>query len=171
MNRGYWLAGAALVLSSTVVLAQRAPESILPSSANTPAPSPAPVASPEPSAPAGLAGEVVQALPSAPEPVDTSGIDLSDIPSVEELERRLRARGTDADHVILERIENARRSAEVLSVFFEKGFTSFEALKAVVIFYYPKMSEKRLWDYWNFRIVDEVISDALEDVFEKLKTE
>lgn len=30
-------------------------------------------------------------------------------PSVEELERRLRARGTDADHVILERIENARK--------------------------------------------------------------
>lgn len=30
-------------------------------------------------------------------------------PSVEELEKRLRARGTDADHVIIERIENARR--------------------------------------------------------------
>ena len=30
-------------------------------------------------------------------------------PSVEELEKRLRARGTDHDHVIVERIENARR--------------------------------------------------------------
>lgn len=30
-------------------------------------------------------------------------------PSVEELEKRLRARGTDADKVILERIENARK--------------------------------------------------------------
>lgn len=30
-------------------------------------------------------------------------------PSVEELEKRLRNRGTDHDHVILERIENARR--------------------------------------------------------------
>ena len=86
MNRGYWLAGAALVLSSTVVLAQRAPESILPSSGNTPAPNPAPAASPAPSAPAGQSGEVVQPLPGAPEPVDTSGIDLSDIPSVEDLE-------------------------------------------------------------------------------------
>lgn len=30
-------------------------------------------------------------------------------PSIEELEKRLRARGTDADHVIVERIENARK--------------------------------------------------------------
>jgi guanylate kinase len=30
-------------------------------------------------------------------------------PSVEELEKRLRLRGTDHDHVIMERIENARR--------------------------------------------------------------
>jgi guanylate kinase len=30
-------------------------------------------------------------------------------PSVEELEKRLRARGTDHDHGIVERIENARR--------------------------------------------------------------
>jgi guanylate kinase len=30
-------------------------------------------------------------------------------PSIEELEKRLRARGTDADHVIIERIENARK--------------------------------------------------------------
>lgn len=30
-------------------------------------------------------------------------------PSIEELEKRLRLRGTDKDHVILERIENARR--------------------------------------------------------------
>lgn len=30
-------------------------------------------------------------------------------PSIEELEKRLRLRGTDKDHVIIERIENARR--------------------------------------------------------------
>jgi guanylate kinase len=30
-------------------------------------------------------------------------------PSVEELENRLRLRGTDADHVITERVENARK--------------------------------------------------------------
>jgi guanylate kinase len=30
-------------------------------------------------------------------------------PSLEELEKRLRSRGTDADHVIVERIENARK--------------------------------------------------------------
>ena len=88
MTRGYWLAGAALVLSSSVVVAQRAPESLLPSAAPTPAPSPAPApaATAAPAAPAAGSGEVVQPLPSAPAPVDTSGFDLSNIPSVEELE-------------------------------------------------------------------------------------
>lgn len=93
MTRGLLLAGAALALSSTVVLAQRSPESILPpgmdtsapSPSPTPAPAPAPTSSPNPAEPA-QSGEVVQPLPSAARPVDTSDVDLSDIPSVAELE-------------------------------------------------------------------------------------
>lgn len=93
MTRGFLLAGAALALSSTVVLAQRSPESILPpgmdtsapSPSPTPAPAPAPTSSPNPAEPA-QSGEVVQPLPSAARPVDTSDVDLSDIPSVAELE-------------------------------------------------------------------------------------
>lgn len=93
MTRGFLLAGAALALSSTVVLAQRSPESILPPGMDTPAPSPsptpapapAPTSSPNPAEPA-QSGEVVQPLPSAARPVDTSDVDLSDIPSVAELE-------------------------------------------------------------------------------------
>ena len=87
MKRGYWLAGAALVISSSVVVAQRSPESILPGAANTPAPAPTPApATPAPAESPSTSGEVVQSLPSAPAPVDTSGVNLSDIPSVEELE-------------------------------------------------------------------------------------
>jgi len=93
MTRGFLLAGAALALSSTVVLAQRSPESILPPGMDTPAPSPsptpapapAPTSSPDPAAPS-ESGEVVQPLPSVARPVDTSNVDLSDIPSVAELE-------------------------------------------------------------------------------------
>ncbi|MXO49139.1 hypothetical protein GRI69_12805 [Erythrobacter vulgaris] len=93
MTRGFLLAGAALALSSTVVLAQRSPESILPRGMDTPAPSPsptpapapAPTSSPNPAEPA-QSGEVVQPLPRAARPVDTSDVDLSDIPSVAELE-------------------------------------------------------------------------------------
>lgn len=102
MTRGVLLAGAALALSSTIVLAQNRPESLLPPGVGTPAPTPTPTPvptatrAPAPSAPAApsaptapaapQAGEVVQELPSAPAPVDTAGISLSDIPSVEELE-------------------------------------------------------------------------------------
>ena len=90
MNRSVLLASAALVLGSTAVLAQRAPESILPPGVGTPSPTPAPTPAPAatqapaPAQPSG--GEVVQPLPSAPERVDTSEVDLSDIPSVKELE-------------------------------------------------------------------------------------
>lgn len=97
MTRGILLAGAALALSSTVVLAQRSPESILPPGFDTPAPSPsptptpapapapAPASSPVPAAPAG-SGEVVQPLPVESDPIEATDVELSDIPSVAELE-------------------------------------------------------------------------------------
>jgi hypothetical protein len=69
------------------------------------------------------------------------------------------------------RIQAANRNATILQLFFDKGFKSFDALKAIVLNYYPEMSEKRLWDFWHFRIFDQDISDCLEDVFEKLKSE
>nr|WP_237453109.1 hypothetical protein [Qipengyuania vulgaris] len=56
-----------------------------PSPSPTPAPAPAPTSSPNPAEPA-QSGEVVQPLPRAARPVDTSDVDLSDIPSVAELE-------------------------------------------------------------------------------------
>ena len=84
MKRGLLLTGAALALASTMALAQNAPESILPGERPQPAPSPAPAPATTP--PEAGSGEVVQPLPSAPARVDTSDVDLSDIPSVAELE-------------------------------------------------------------------------------------
>lgn len=75
------------------------------------------------------------------------------------------------DFKTLRRIETAQKSSNVLRGFFDKGFKSFDALKAIVLNYYPEISESRLWDFWHFRIVDEAISDSLIDVFEKLKAE
>ena len=82
MKRGLLMTGAALALASTMALAQNAPESILPGERPQPAPSPAPAPAPSEAG----SGEVVQPLPSAPARVDTSGVDLSDIPSAAELE-------------------------------------------------------------------------------------
>ena len=75
------------------------------------------------------------------------------------------------DFKTLRRIETAQKSSKVLKDFFEKGFKSFDALKAIVLNYCPEIPETRLWDFWHFRIVDEEITDALADVFEKLKAE
>ena len=71
----------------------------------------------------------------------------------------------------LKRFETARKSAEVLKSFFDKGFKSYEALRSIVMNYYPEISEPRLWGFWHFRQVDEDICDVLESVFEKLKAE
>lgn len=100
-----WSAGAILLASaSTLVLAQEQPEDLLPPGFDQPAPPPSPEASrprpapsPAASAPANGSGpvmqpgEVVQALPGAGSvPGETalgSGIDLSRLPTLEQLER------------------------------------------------------------------------------------
>ncbi|MBX7526535.1 hypothetical protein [Qipengyuania vesicularis] len=98
MTRGLLLAGAAIAFTSGVVLAQDAPESLLPPGFDQPAPSPTPTPTPvrtptpsttlapgvTPVAPGG--SEVVQPIPADPGPVDVSGVALTDIPSAEELE-------------------------------------------------------------------------------------
>ena len=68
MKRGYWLAGAALALTSSLALAS--PESLLPpvfdQPAPAPAPAPRPTAAPAPApGPAQTSSPVVQPLPGA----------------------------------------------------------------------------------------------------------
>jgi len=75
------------------------------------------------------------------------------------------------DFKTLRRIQTVQSSSNVLRAFFDKGFKSFDALRAIVLCYYPDMSESKLWDFWHFRRVDEAMCEALEDVFEKLKAE
>lgn len=72
------------------------------------------------------------------------------------------------DFKTLKRIEAIQNSSRVLRSFFEKGFKSFDALKAIVLHYHPELPEARLWDYWHFRINDEDITEMLDQVFDKL---
>lgn len=71
----------------------------------------------------------------------------------------------------LNRIVSAQKSSSILRSFFDKGFKSFDALKAIVLNYYPKADELKLYDFWHIRIFDAEIVEILEDVFDKLKTE
>lgn len=75
------------------------------------------------------------------------------------------------DFKTIKRITSTQKSANILRLFFDKGFKTFDALKSIVLNYHPEISESRLWDFWHFRIVDEDIAIGLEDVFEKLKSE
>lgn len=75
------------------------------------------------------------------------------------------------DYKTKKRILAIQKSSNILYLFFDKGFKSFEAIKAIVLNYYPEISESRLWDFWHFRNLDSDIADCLEDVFEKLKSE
>lgn len=71
----------------------------------------------------------------------------------------------------LKRIESIQKASVVLRNFFDKGFKNFNALEAIVLNYYPELSSAKLWDFWHFRSFDTSISEILEDVFNKLKTE
>jgi hypothetical protein len=75
------------------------------------------------------------------------------------------------DFKTLKRIETAKKASEILRSFFDKGFKTFDALLSIVRNYYPEISEKRLWNLWHFRQIDEPMVDVLDVVFEKLKTE
>lgn len=93
-----WSGAAALALGASLAIAQDAPESLLPPGFDdpTPAPSPAPSArpsaAPAPTTPTVTSSNsggtpVVQPVPGAVEPIpDLSGVDLSGVPSLEELE-------------------------------------------------------------------------------------
>ena len=94
MRRGWLIGGAALALCSGLVVAQDAPESILPPGFDDPAPAPAPTPSAAPTVRATQApvspGSVpnvsvpnVQPLPEVP---SSAGLDLDRLPTVEELE-------------------------------------------------------------------------------------
>ena len=101
MTKAFGFAVAALLASgSTLVLAQSQPEDLLPPGFDQPAPTPSPArsprpssaatgtAAPDPAAPALQPGEVVQALPgdSGEDTPLGSGIDLSRLPTLEQLE-------------------------------------------------------------------------------------
>lgn len=98
-KRSALLAGAALVLCSTLVVAQDVPESLLPPGFDDPAPAPTPTPKPapspaqtsRPSAPSGGSTPVVQAIPSggggsAPSAAPAAGSLPSNLPTIEELE-------------------------------------------------------------------------------------
>lgn len=81
------------------------------------------------------------------------------------------SKGKQREFKTLKRFEIALKSSEILRSFFEKGFKSYDALSAIVLNYYPDISENRLWDFWHFRIIDEDICEKLTDVFDKLSKE
>ncbi|MGZ3256514.1 MAG: hypothetical protein ACXU68_07060 [Croceibacterium sp.] len=87
MKRGWWLAGAALAVSSTLALA--APQSLLPPGFDnpTPTPTPAPRASAAPSA-SSFSAPTVQPLPGAAAlPGGPEAVLPSNLPPVEQLEK------------------------------------------------------------------------------------
>lgn len=96
MKSGWLIGGAVLALTSSLVLAQSAPEDLLPPGFDTPAPAPAPVPAPRatqapvtsPTASAPVRpGEVVQALPAGDDAAPAvAGFDLTKLPTLEELE-------------------------------------------------------------------------------------
>ncbi|OWP76070.1 hypothetical protein JJC03_13165 [Flavobacterium oreochromis] len=68
----------------------------------------------------------------------------------------------------LKRIELVQRSSSLLMCFFNKGFRSFDAFKAVIQNYYPEIPESKVFDFWHFRNVSEEVCDKIELVLELL---
>lgn len=69
------------------------------------------------------------------------------------------------------RFKTYHECTELLAGFFEKGFKSYPALKAIVQHYHPDVDVKKIKLIWNLYSIDAATKLKLEDVFEKLKSE
>jgi hypothetical protein len=69
------------------------------------------------------------------------------------------------------RFKAYQECSSLLKGFFDKGFKSYPALKAIVQHYHPEVDIKKLKLLWNLNSIDFDTKVKLEDVFEKLKQE
>lgn len=70
----------------------------------------------------------------------------------------------------LQRFETANTTSNVLINFFNKGFKSYDSFRAIILNYHPEIQDKRLWDFWHFRIIDSEICTKAQEVFNKLES-
>lgn len=68
----------------------------------------------------------------------------------------------------LVRFETANNTSSILIRFFNKGFKSYDSFRAIILNYHPEIQDKRLWDFWHFRIIDNDICSKVINVFDKL---
>jgi hypothetical protein len=88
-----------------------------------------------------------------------------DMPNMKELEM------SPIEGKAYTRFQTAKKNAELLMCFFEKGFKTYPAIKAIVQHYYPLVSDKRISNFWNMVGVDASLQSVIENVLEKLKAE
>lgn len=69
------------------------------------------------------------------------------------------------------RFDTFYECSEILRTFFDMGFKSFNALKAIVQFHHPDIDLIKLKRFWNCQLMDKEIVSKVKIVFEKLKNE
>jgi hypothetical protein len=71
----------------------------------------------------------------------------------------------------INRFDTFHKCSSVLREFFNMGFKSFNALKAIMEFHYPDIDLVKLKRFWNCQLMDKEIVVKVTYVFEKLKSE
>lgn len=71
----------------------------------------------------------------------------------------------------INRFETFHTCSAILRSFFQMGFKSFDALKAIMLFHYPNIDMVKLKRFWNCQLMDSEIVEKVKVVFEKLKAE
>lgn len=78
---------------------------------------------------------------------------------------------TAREQQAFERFLFMKRATGVLLQYFDKGFKNSEAISTILKMNGYNVSERQILDYWNFRLRDEEITNALEICLERLKHE
>ena len=71
----------------------------------------------------------------------------------------------------INRFDTFHKCSTILREFFNMGFKSFNALKAIMQYHYPDIDLVKLKRFWNCQLMDKDIVLKVVVVFEKLKNE
>lgn len=78
---------------------------------------------------------------------------------------------TKREKETISRFKTYNNYSSILIEFFDMGFKSFNAFKAIMQHNYPEIDEVKLKRFWSCALMESEIVEKVKIVFEKLKSE
>jgi len=78
---------------------------------------------------------------------------------------------TKREKAAMDRVAYMRRAADVIAGFVTGGYGAISAVHATARQEYPELMYDEIYQFWNFRTLNDDVLKKLENVLQKLKSE